>query len=158
MAHKDALRWNARYAAEREIWLQKEPRPLLRHHAHLLPKDGGRALDGAGGGGANALFLAQCGLHVTVLDISFLGLKLGRARARRMGETIHPAVVDLTHIWLPANHFDVILNFFFLERTTLPAYRRALKPGGLIFFETFQRTGIEHAAYYLEPEELLTAF
>jgi hypothetical protein len=54
----------------------------------------------------------------------------------------------------------VIINFHFLERQAFPAYRQALKPGAVIFIETFVKTrpDIADAAYYLEPGELLAAF
>ena len=49
------------------------------------------------------------------------------------------AVLDLMDPWLPAAHFDVILNFYFLSRPLWETYRKALKPGGLLFFETYLR-------------------
>src|SRR3972149_1877517 len=43
---------------------------------------------------------------------------------------------------------------------TTPACRQALKPGGLLFIETFVRTEpeMQDASYYLEPGELSARF
>jgi hypothetical protein len=40
---------------------------------------------------------------------------------------------------LMPDRFDVILNFYYLSRLLWDTYRKALKPGGLLFFETFVR-------------------
>ncbi|RMG91486.1 MAG: class I SAM-dependent methyltransferase [Chloroflexi bacterium] len=157
--HEDAKRWNRRYAEEGEAWLQDAPRPLLLHYAHLLPRQG-LALDAAAGVGRQGLFLAERGLQVIALDISEVGLRLAQAAAKARGVRLETAVYDLSHLWLPPHTFDVILNFRFLERHTFAIYRQSLKPGGLLFFETFVRsprqTDTPH--YYLQPGELRAAF
>jgi len=81
-------------------------------------------------------------------------------RAQLSGMPVYAAVYDLSLPWFPDTYFDVILNFRFLERATFPVYRRALKAGGLIFFETFVKAdqNISNPHYYLEPGELLKAF
>lgn len=159
MPHPDAQRWNARYLAERERWLEQSPRQLLVDYAHLLPKEG-LALDAAAGVASNGLYLAVHGLHVIALDISEYGLRLARARARQRSLLLDTAVLDLAQLWLPPDHFDVILNFHFLERSTFDQYRRALRPGGWLIFETFLRydEAIENPEYFLKPGELCLAF
>lgn len=159
MTHPDAARWNARYKTEKEAWLEREPRQLLVDFASQLP-DRGLALDAAAGVSANGLFLAQRGLRVIALDISETALRLAMGRARALSLPMYAAVYDLTHPWLPPETFDAILNFHFLARATFPVYRQALKPGGLLFFETFQRAGedLPQPNYHLEPGELLAAF
>lgn len=159
MPHPDARRWDERYAQEKDRWLDHDPRQLLVEYAHLLPKHG-LALDAASGVGVNSLFLARRGLHVIALDISEIALRLAIRQARAEGLPLSAAVYDLSSPWLPASFFDVILNFHFLERATLPVFRRALKPGGLLFFETFMKTGgeIDQPEYYLEPGELQAAY
>ncbi len=159
MPHPDARRWDERYAQEKDRWLDHDPRQLLVEYAHLLPKHG-LALDAASGVGVNSLFLARRGLHVIALDISEIALRLAIRQARAEGLSLSAAVYDLSSPWLPTSFFDVILNFHFLERATLPSFRRALKPGGLLFFETFMKTGgeIDQPEYYLEPGELQAAY
>jgi tellurite methyltransferase len=155
MPHPDAQRWDARYQQEGDFWLELEPRHLLTSYAHLLPEQG-RALDAACGVGINACFLAQHGLRTFALDISEYALRLAKQRARNLHLTLEAVVSDLSQPWLPAVYFEVILNFHFLERATIPVYRKALKPGGLIFFDTFSKRDDrnENLDYYLDPGEL----
>jgi SAM-dependent methyltransferase len=157
--HPDANRWDRRYAAERDAWLERKPRRLLQDYAQFLPVEG-LALDAAAGVGTNSLFLARRGLRVIALDISEFALQLGKARARAESLPLDAAVWDLSIPWLPSACFDIIINFHFLERATFPAYRQALKPGSLLFFETFlkQDDGLPHPPYYLNQGELLSAF
>jgi tellurite methyltransferase len=159
MSHLDAERWNSRYAEEGEEWLERGPRQLLQEHADLLPGQG-LALDAAGGVANNGFFLAKRGLRVIALDISETALRLAVQRARAHALPLYAAVYDLASPWLPPNHFDVIVNFRFLERATFAIYRNALKPDGLLFFETFVKAtvGTFQPDYYLNPGELLAAF
>jgi hypothetical protein len=52
------------------------------------------------------------------------------------------------------------VDSYFLDRRLLPSIQAALRPGGLLFFETLlstpQRPG--HAEFYLQPGELRCAF
>ncbi len=155
MTHPEALRWNEKYQEERKFWLDQEPRQLLTSFAYLLPSQG-RALDAACGVGTNALFLAEHGLKTFGLDISEYAIRLARQRARSLNMDLEAAVIDLSNPWLPAGFFNVILNFHFLERATFPVYRKALKSGGLIFFDTFskRREWNDNPPYYLNPGEL----
>ncbi len=155
----DAVRWNQRYAKDGLHWQARHPRHLLTRFAHLLPP-GGMALDAAAGVALHGLFLAERGLHVVALDVSEVGLRLARESAKQRGLRLETAVLDLAHPWLPANYFDVIVNFRFLERATFPVYRQALKPGGLLFFETFVKIDPQgsYPDHYLNPGELAAAF
>jgi SAM-dependent methyltransferase len=157
--HSDAARWNERYAQDGRHWQGRQPRQLLVQFAHLLPERG-LALDAAAGVALHGLFLAQRGLQVIALDVSEVGLRLAQESAQRMGVRLDTAVLDLTNPWLPPNIFDVIVNFRFLERAIFPIYRQALKPGGLLFFETFVKTASQGDCpdHYLDPGELHAAF
>ncbi len=157
--NRDAQKWNKRFTQSRMSWLRAKPRQLLLDFAHLMPSSG-LALDAAAGVATHGLFLARHGLHVIALDISEVGLRLAKDRADEEGVWLETAVTDLSKPWLPANTFNVIVNFRFLQRETFPVYRRALKPGGLLIFETFVRTAQtpSEVAYYLEPGELRAAF
>jgi SAM-dependent methyltransferase len=159
MSQPEAQHWDERYQRERDFWLGRQPRQLLKSFAHLLPSEG-RALDAASGMAVNGLFLAQHGFKVFALDISEYALSLAKQRARSKDTFLEAAVYDLSNPWLPPAYFDVILNFHFLERAAIPVYRQALTPGGLIFFDTY--VGFDDREdipiYYLEPGELLRRF
>ncbi|MCP5101537.1 MAG: class I SAM-dependent methyltransferase [Chloroflexi bacterium] len=159
MTHQDALKWNGRYTTDGTHWLSSRPRQLLIDYAHLLPATG-LALDAAAGVALHGLFLAKRGLHVIALDISEVGLRLAKEQAEKRGVWLETAVYDLSNPWLPPNSFDVITNFRFLERATFPIYRQALRPGGLLYFETFVKpdTPEEHPHFFLEAGELHNAF
>lgn len=159
MSHPDANRWNERYSSECDFWSELHPSQLLRDHTHLLPARG-IALDAACGMGRNGIFLAERGLRVIFLDIS--GTALSHLIKYLRGEDLEPsvAIYDLSNLRLPDNYFDVIMNFRFLKRITFPIYRRALKPGGILFFETFLKSDSDssHPEHYLDPGELLREF
>jgi tellurite methyltransferase len=157
-SHPDAVKWNGRYQSDGKYQQQGHPSQLLQDFAHRLPL-GGVVLDAAAGVGLNALFAAQQGMNVIALDISEVGLRLLRQKAKELGVVVETAVFDLTTPYFPPHCVDVLLNFRFLERAAFPAYRQALRPGGLLFFETFvhQEAG-DTPPYLLEPGELHQAF
>lgn len=159
MTHQDRLKWNGRYATDGPHWQKSQPRKLLQTYLEQLPVCG-LALDAAAGVGVHGLVLARRGLRVVALDISEVGLRLAQERAAAEGLPLTTAVYDLACPWFPPNCFDVILNFRFLERATFAAYRRALKSGGWLIFETFIRTPetATDVDFYLQPGELRAAF
>jgi SAM-dependent methyltransferase len=153
----DARRWNQRYLTERRDSFE-HPRPFLVDHASLLPTHG-LALDAAMGLGGNASFLLKRGLRVIGVDISTVGVR----QAKRRLPTLSAVVADLTAFDLPSNTFDVILNFYYLQRDLFSSYVRALKPGGILVFETLTVQMRETCpeidpGYLLTPDELCRAF
>lgn len=63
----------------------------------------------------------------------------------------------------PPNSFDVITVSYFLERKIVPDLVRALRAGGLIFYETWLRESVDDSGprnpdFRLGPNELLTLF
>ncbi|MCP4415635.1 MAG: class I SAM-dependent methyltransferase [Chloroflexi bacterium] len=156
--HPDAIRWNGRYQTDGPQRQQAPPSQLLQDFAYLLPKTG-VVLDAAAGVGINALFVAGLGVPVVALDISEMGLGLLRQRAIDLQVGVETAVFDLTHPYFPTNCVNAILNFRFLERATFAAYQQALRPGGLLIFETFVCAGGEETPdHFLQPGELRRAF
>jgi tellurite methyltransferase len=154
---RDARRWDQRYL-DRERESFKAPRPFLVEHAPYLPGEG-LALDVAMGLGGNAGFLLERGLRVVGVDIS--SVAVNRARQRLNG--LMAVRADLTHFYLPENTFDLIVNFYYLERGLWDQYKRALKSGGVLVMETLTRGTLAvnpdlDPAYLLSPGELLRAF
>lgn len=153
-------RWDARYREADSA--QVAPAEVLRENAHLLPA-AGDALEVACGLGGNALFLAERGLNVQAWDISGVaierlaetaGARELRVQARQRDVVAHPPE--------PAS-VDVLVVTRFLERDLAPALCAALRPGGLVFYQTFTRETVDaggpsNPAFRLAPNELLDMF
>ncbi len=156
----DANAWEERYRARSHETLP-DPADLLREYEHLL--SGGRALDIAAGEGQNGIFLAEKGYAVTCVDRSASAVARIREHAVRRGVEVNAVVADMLAYPIVEQTYDVILNFYFLERSLFPAIAAGLKKGGLLFFETYtieqQRfSGPHNPEFLLQPNELLTAF
>jgi tellurite methyltransferase len=157
MTMQDAVKWNQRYQAPDRA-ARCTARSFLLEQAQALPCHG-LALDIAMGLGTNAAFLSAHGLRVIGLDISEVAARTAKTRC----PSLQAAVVDLSYCTLPPAAFDVIVNFYFLDRRLWPWYRRALKPGGVLIVETLTRAMLAvrpdiNPVYLLEPGELQTAF
>lgn len=120
--------------------IEPAPAKFLMEHIHLLPK--GEALDVAAGRGRNALYLASLGYRVEGIDRDEQAVAdlTTAAQQRRLNLTVR--CVDLeadpnVPQKFPKEHYDVILVFFYLYRPLFPALLQALKPGGILVYETF---------------------
>jgi len=110
------------------------PDPLLIEHQHLLPE--GDALDVACGLGHNALWLASRGRRVVAVDGSSVGLREAAA-APRAALPVAWLCADLD-CWIPPRHsFDLVVVVRYLNRPLIPHLLAALRPGGVIFYRTF---------------------
>ena len=161
MSHPDAFFWNERYTKDMSWRGHRPPRDLVTSYMHLLPRDG-LILDVASGTASTAIYLAMHGWQVIALDVSDAALRLAQARAREEMSPVSFAQMDLMDDpWLPFEHFDVILNFYFLSRPLMRTYRRSLRPGGFMFFETFLHHEKDHHGnplHYVGPSELRNVF
>jgi tellurite methyltransferase len=137
------------------------PSSWLLDNADLLPQ-GGSVLDVASGRGRHALLLAGAGFEVRAIDRDADALTFLRATAARLSLRIDTAVVDLETDPppdLPVAAFDVVMVFNYLHRPLIPALKEAVKPGGLIFYETFttrqaERGHPRNPAFLLRDGEL----
>lgn len=152
--------WEARYRGRSVA--DAEPAAVLADNAHLLPEGGG-ALDVACGLGGNAVFLARAGLETVAWDSSPAAVdKLGAwARENRLPLTAE--VRDVMAAPPEPECFDVIAVSRFLERELAPALIGALRPGGVLFYQTFTRTRVSDRGpgsdrFRLGDNELLTLF
>lgn len=153
-------KWNNRYR-EAEPGRQA-PAEILSDNAFLLPESGS-ALDLACGLGANAIFLAERGFSVTALDISSVAIAKLKNHASRHALRIEARQQAIGPASLNPAAYDVIVISRFLDRTLTEAIINALRPGGLLFYQTFTREkigadGPNNPAYLLEANELLTLF
>lgn len=93
----------------------------------------GRALDLACGTGRHALFLAKLGWQVTAVDASPVAIELLRQRAAELRVSIQTAVADLESgaFVIEPDRYDLICDFFYLQRDLFPGIRAGIRPGGL---------------------------
>ena len=160
MSLKDKEKWDCKYGTPEYI-TGKEPVEWLKGHSYML-NGKGSALDIASGEGRNAVFVAEKGYETLAVDVSSTGLKKARALADEKGVAIKTCVADLDNWKIEQNTFDLILCFNFLDRKIFPSIKSALKPGGLIFYETFTVDYLKYSSFkrewVLEHNELLDVF
>ena len=135
---------------------------VLTDNDFLLPTTGA-ALDLACGLGANAVFLAKQGLAVTAWDISVVAIDKLTAYAVRQGLNINACQQKIEADSFTECCFDVIVVSRFLDRTLSDAIIGALKPDGLLFYQTFTREKTSskppnNPDYLLGCNELLALF
>lgn len=163
MSHPDASFWDERYSNDAKWRNPRLPRNLVMSRLELLPRNG-LVLDVACGTTATGMHLARHGWRVVALDVSNAALRIAQAEVQREALPVSFALMDLTNPWLPSDHFDVILNFYYLSRPLMKTYRTSIKPSGLLFFETFlreenfSREVDGDPEHYLYPFELKEAF
>ncbi len=148
--------WDQRY--QNRIEPPATP-PLLLEFAHLLPQSG-QALELACGLGAASLFLARQGLNVEAWDLSASAIAQLHSWADAEALPLKARTRDLSTTALPEAQFDLILVSRFLDRTLFPQLVAALKPEGLLFYQTFTALkarpgGPRNRDYLLQPGELL---
>jgi len=158
MPLEDAFRWNKRYVHEKFDNFRL-PRPFLVENIDQIPGPG-NTLDLAMGLGGNAGFLLERGYTVTGVDISGVAVR----QAKQDHPRLDAVIADLSEsLPFSADSFDVILTFYYLERSLWPQYRRVLRRGGILVLETLtldmnqERQDID-PRYLLQPGELRAAF
>lgn len=166
MEENARIEWDRRHAEGSNSSLTPDPFFVSAYEQFVAAnfKYVGRALDIAGGVGRHAVYLAERGWLVTLMDISDVALKQARRHAEERDVHILAEQIDLTEAQLPASAFDLILGFFYLERSLLPQIADALRPGGILIYKTYTREqlkmvgGPTHPMHLLEPNELQGAF
>ena len=118
-----------------------QPSPFLHATAGVIPK--GKVLDVAAGEGRHALYMASQGYDVTGLDRDENALvTLTRTARDHHLSNLSTWNLDLEkHPEAPPSlgdqEYDGILVFFYLFRPLFPSILQALKPGGVLIYETF---------------------
>jgi len=171
--------WDAKYRDAADQHATTKPAAIVTEMLPLLPR--GAALDLACGAGRHALLLAKQGYAVTGIDASAAALEIAEIRAHDAGIKAHRNTslirskapspgslelvrADLESVTLPREAFDVILCVHYLQRSLFPQMERALRPSGMLVFETFTKANLEFGAgprnpeFLLESHELRSAF
>jgi tellurite methyltransferase len=156
----------------------QEPASFVRELLPLLPM--GPALDLACGTGRHTLLLASRRQPVTAVDGSAVALEVLERRARELqhdvtrvrggsriasvAQGIQIVHADLERVALAELSFSLIICVHYLQRSLFTSMQAALRPGGMLLFETFTQAQIENGsgprnpAYLLGLGELRTAF
>ncbi len=120
---------------------EPQPAKFLLENVQRIPH--GHILDLACGTGRNTIFLATQGYHVTAIDRDQEALDVlkEKANAHHLRQ-VSTRSVDLEsgsqHFpELSPNSYDAIIVFLYLYRPIFSSLRSALKPGGLLVYETF---------------------
>jgi len=159
--------WDKKYSEGSHGSLTPDPFLPSVYGEFLSSRPPGSALDVAGGVGRHAIWVAERGWRVKLVDISGVGIALARENAARSAAA--SAIIterrDLnTEHDLGRELYDLVMVFFFLQRELFPALVSALKPGGHLIYKTYtteqQRFsgGPTHPMFLLQPNELLHAF
>lgn len=126
--------------ARADILPDPKPAGFLVQSVPFLPK--GTVLDVAAGGGRNTMYLAGLGYSVDAVDRDQERLQELDAIARQRGlPQINTRIVDLEADSQPLSWakalYDVVIVFFYLYRPLFPALLQAVRPGGILIYETF---------------------
>jgi len=137
-SNPDRLRWNERYASG--TYAETFAVRRLAEQALGLPLPDGPVLDLASGPSGSALLFAECGRHVTAVDVSDVALGLLAAEAERRGLR---NLVTLVHADLPSwrppagqRHALVLCTGYF-DRAVFAVAASAVAAGGLLGWEAF---------------------
>jgi SAM-dependent methyltransferase len=128
--------WDERYGSAASIWSGNPNPQLVAQVADLQP---GTALDVGSGEGADAIWLAEQGWHVTGIDVSIVALERAAQRAADAGQDVADRITwqqaDIL-TWDPTpRQFDLVsAQFMHLPRSAREVvYRRlaaAVRPDG----------------------------
>lgn len=131
---------------------------FLWHRQIFQP--GMRVLDLACGSGKHALAAATSGCNVTAIDLDSERLKEAQEYAASQSIDIEWLREDLKVYSPPADSFDVVMVFNYLDRSRIERWIGAVKKNGFLMYETFlgsqrdQEWGPTSPDHLLEPWEL----
>ncbi|HEY4319802.1 MAG TPA: class I SAM-dependent methyltransferase [Gemmatimonadales bacterium] len=123
----------AKYERPRQLWDWRQ-----RAAQSLGPVAGRRLLDFGSGQGEEACYFAKLGADVSAIDISPVGIQVGRDRAKANGLTVDFQVMSCAATTFADNTFDLVHGHGILHHVglaeALTEVYRILKPGGRAVF------------------------
>lgn len=163
MKNRNAIYYDKLYASEKVVFGEGKPESLVVKALDSLRS--GKVLDIGGGEGRNAVFMAENGFDVEVVDVSSVGVKKIQNRAKELGINIKTRVADITEIEF--KDYDIIILSFVLHLIRRDEAVQLLKrvmehtnPGGLNIVIGFTKEGDffknnpNARSYYLDLGEL----
>jgi SAM-dependent methyltransferase len=151
--------WDRHYSDAAQ--LEQTPDPLLVEVAEMSPV--GEALDLASGPGRNAIYLASLGWRVTAVDRSAVAIGILRGRAAGLPVAAHAADLERGEFRIAQGAYDLICDFYYLQRDLFPRIREGVRPGGLFvaavhLVDPASTSGPHNPVFLLEPGELRREF
>lgn len=153
-------KWNEAYT-DADI-ASATPALILKENSYLLSNHG-TALDLACGRAGNAIFLAKHGYQVDAIDNSEVVLSHVQRYSESKKLDINCISRDIEEQGIDDKQYDVIVVSYFLSRKIINQIIQALKPDGLLFYQTWSQLscddkGPSNPNFRLEAEELLSLF
>lgn len=154
-------KWNARYSNS-DVTIP-EPAWVLTQYDYLLPP-GGHALELACGLGGNAIRLAEKGFMVTAWDISDVAIRTLQNFSLSRNLMLNAEIRDVEREPPEPASQDVIVVSNFLHLPLMRHIVDALRPGGVVYYQTWSidrppgMGGPSNPDFLLKRNELLQAF
>lgn len=150
--------WEERYGEEGFAYGTVANEFLMSQQYRFQP--GMKALAVGDGEGRNGVWLAQQGLEVLSVDYSSVGMAKARQLAASRNVALKTECVDLTQWQWPVSEFDLVVAIFIHFNPELrPALHRnmlaALKPGGVIVLEAYDKGQLQYKTGGPPVEEML---
>ncbi len=141
--------WDERFRAEGHAY-GVQPSHYLTEKAGII-RPGMTALAAADGGGRNAVWLAEQGLDVTLVDLSEEGLARARELAASRGVSLRFIHADLLAWDWPADAYDLVVAVYFhlppaARRRVHERMAQSLKQDGHLLLEGFHTKQIQYAS------------
>jgi tellurite methyltransferase len=160
MTESTREKWDRIYSQTREQAVLAMA--VVRENLHLLPESG-TGLELACGLAANSFALAEAGFEMDAWDISPVAIEQLNQRAAESGLAVKGEARDVVEQPPAQQHYDLVVVSHFLDRNIIPAIIDCLKPGGLIFYQTFTQTRVSEGGpgnmeFRLADNELLQLF
>ena len=160
MTNPTREKWDKIYSKSREQVAAATT--VVRENLHLLP-DSGVGLELACGLAANSFVLAGQGFKMDAWDISPVAVEQVNQRAAAEGISVSAVAHDVVEQPSEPAHYDLVVVSHFLDRSIIASIIDCLKPGGLVFYQTFSQTrvgesGPSNMAFRLADNELLSLF
>lgn len=139
----DATGWDRRYADTELVWSRGPNASVVEQLADLTP---GRALDLAGGEGRNAIWLAQRGWRVELVEFSRVALDKAATLAANAGVDLTRTLGDVTGP-LELDPADLVLLAYLQlprdpSRAALRQAARLVGPGGTLLLIAHARRNL----------------
>ncbi|OFZ82917.1 MAG: hypothetical protein A2583_16715, partial [Bdellovibrionales bacterium RIFOXYD1_FULL_53_11] len=159
---EDRGQWDALFNTQTYVF-GRDPAQFLKEVVARLPL--GRALDIAMSEGRNAVYLAKKGFRVDGVDYSEVALRKAKRLARENHVSVNTINADLSTYTIRPDHYKVIVNINYLQRSLMAQIKKGLKKGGMVVFESWTVEQLKNGSgqrvrrdYLLEKGELKEQF